>query len=333
VARILITGVLGFAGRKLADLLAGQGHQVFGARLRSDRPAGDVPLSRRVKFVTLDVLKEDRIRHVLEQVRPEMIYHLAAVVPIRVSMDPQPARAMEVNVVGTVNLLEAVRKSGASPRILLPGSSEEYGLIYPHETPVTEEQPLRPSNPYGISGAAQTLLGLQYFRAYGLHVISVRPFNMTGPGQSPDYACPAFARQIARIETGQAEPVVRVGNLSPQRDFNDVRDVMRACAMLTEKARPGEIYNLCSGQARSMREILDSLLAMSRAKIKVQVDPDRVRPVENELVVGDNRKLVAPTGYTPRYSLEQTLADVLDYWRKKVLESSPGTRKARRRLQ
>ena len=320
MSTVLVTGILGFAGRALLDALADTGHRIFGAFFEPEAPAADDPIRQAVELVSLDVCRQEQCIDVLTRIKPDFIYHLAAVVPIHLAFS-NPSHTLEVNVLGTANLLEAVRKSGLSPRILLPGSSEEYGLIYPHEAPVTEEQPLRPSNPYGISKVAATLLGLQYFRNFGLQVIACRPFNMTGPGQAPDYACPAFARQIAMIEAGLCQPVIQVGSLSSKRDFSDVRDVMGACVRLLEKGTPGEIYNMCSGQAVSIREVLDRLLSMSDAKIEVRVDADKLRASENPLIVGDNRKLVAAIGYEPRYSLDQTLRDVLNYWRARIRAS------------
>lgn len=313
MARIFITGVLGFAGRSLALRLLEEGHEVAGGYLDARELRG-LPPEGRIRLVPLDVRATAQVEAALADERPDQIYHMAAIVPIRLSLQ-KPALTMEVNVVGTANLLEAIRKLGISPRIILPGSSEEYGQVLPHETPVTEQQLLRPTNPYGVSKAAQSLLGLMYFRQYGLQVVCARPFNMTGPGQTPDYACPAFARQIARIERGLDEPVVRVGNLSPKRDFSDIRDIMRAFCLLGLRGQAGEVYNTCNGQAYSMDDLLGRLLSMSTAKIEVRVDPARVRPVENEVLLGDNRKLIAVTAYKPQYTIDQTLRDVLDYWR------------------
>ena len=317
MAKIFITGALGFAGRKLAERLLADGHDLFGAYLLPGEIRND-PLERRIGLFQMDVRDETQIVRVLTELKPDILFHLAAIVPIHLSIKA-PAATMEVNVVGTTHLLEAVRKSELDCRILLPGSSEEYGLIHPDEAPVTEDQPLRPTNPYGVSKAAQTLLGLQYFRMYGLKIICARPFNMTGPGQTPDYACPAFARQIAMIEKGLVPPVVRVGNLSPRRDYSDIRDIMRAFVLLAERGRPGEVYNMCSGQAIGVGDMLNRLLALARVKIDVQVDPALARPVENELVLGSNAKLAAATGYQPAYTFDQTLTDVLDYWRSQPL--------------
>jgi GDP-4-dehydro-6-deoxy-D-mannose reductase len=329
LSAVLITGFLGFAGRWLVDCLAGTGLELVGAYFEPQAPALGDPIRQVVRLVSLDICNQDQCVSVLRDVRPDFIYHLAAIVPIHLAFS-NPSHTLEVNVLGTANLLEAVRKTGLSPRILLPGSSEEYGLIHPGEVPVAETQPLRPTNPYGISKVAATLLGIQYFRNYGTQVVACRPFNMTGPGQASDYACPAFARQIAMIELGLAEPVIRVGSLASKRDFSDVRDIMRACAALLEKGTPGEIYNMCSGLGVSIQEVLDRLLAMSAVKIKVEVDPARLRASENPLIVGDNRKLVSAIGYKPGYNLDQTLRDVLDYWRarakadKLALPGQPG---------
>ena len=318
MARILITGALGFAGRTLINLLSSDTDEIYAAYLSSEEPAADDPVRRHCRLIEMDILRPTQVAAAIEDIRPEQLYHLAALVPINVSLSA-PARTMDVNVIGTVNLLEAVRDSSCRPRILMPGSSEEFGLIHPHETPVTEEQPLRPTNPYGVSKATQTLLGMQYARTYGLAVIGGRPFNMTGPGQSTDYACPAFAQQIAMIEAGQTEPLVRVGNLSARRDFSDVRDVMRACILLMKHGRPGQTCNICSGRAYGMREVLDKLLALSSVdNIKVREDPSKYRPADNLLVLGSNRKLVGATGYQPRYGLDQTLADVLSDFRTRM---------------
>lgn len=322
--RVLITGAAGFAGRYLAALLADRGEEIVGGDLHVDRIGADDPLRCRLDLREVDVRSEDRIAPVLEDVRPDVIYHMAAVVPIALALE-SPALPLNTNILGTANLFQAIRKVGIDARIVMGGSSEEYGRILPGEAPVAEDQPLRPSNPYAVSKVAQTLLGVQYFRSYGLKVMVGRAFNLTGPGQPPEYACSAFARQIAQIEADLAEPVVRVGNLTPRRDYNDIRDIVRGYALLAERGEPGEIYNICTGQAYSIQEILDRLVAMARVDIRVEVDPARVRPAENELIIGDNRKLVAATGFRPTYPIERTLGDVLDYWRSQVGVAKEGS--------
>lgn len=317
---ILITGASGLAGRILAEVLSAQGPVIVGGDLNVDALPTDDPLRGQVRMLELDVRQAERLADVLAETRPDTIYHMAAVVPIRIGLET-PAAPLEANVIGTANLLEAVRKVGLNPRIVMAGSSEEYGRIYRDEVPVSEDQPLRPSNPYGVSKVAQTLLGIQYAHTYGMDLVVGRGFNLTGPGQSPDYACPAFARQIAEIESGLAEPVVRVGDLSARRDYNDVRDIARGYALLAEKGVAGEIYNVCTGTAHSMREIVDRLIALSGMAIRVEVDPARVRPAENPLIIGDNSKIVAATGYRPDYSLDQTLTDVLNTWRGRAREA------------
>ena len=317
---ILITGASGLAGRKLAAILSVEGRAIVGGDLNVDALLADDPLRSQVQLLELDVRQAERIAEVLADVRPDTIYHMAAVVPIRIALET-PAAPLETNVIGTANLLEAVRKVGLNPRIVMAGSSEEYGRIYPDEVPVNEDQPLRPSNPCGVSKVAQTLLGIQYAHSYGMDIVVGRGFNLTGPGQSPDYACPSFARQIAEIEAGLAEPVVRVGNLSARRDYNDVRDIANGYVLLAEKGVAGEIYNVCTATAHSMWDILDRLIALSGVEIRIEVDPARVRPVENPLIIGDNRKLVAATGYQPNYTLDQTLTDVWNTWRQRAEEA------------
>jgi GDP-4-dehydro-6-deoxy-D-mannose reductase len=203
-------------------------------------------------------------------------------------------------------------------RLLVIGSNEEYGAPQPDELPQTEESPLRPHSPYAVSKIAQDFLGFQYHLAYGLPVVRVRPFNHTGPGQSPRFVIPAFASQIARIETGLQEPVVKVGNLEAARDFTDVRDIVRAYHLAVTRGRPGEVYNLASGQPQSVRGLLETLLSYSEVQIRVERDPARYRPVDVPVVCGSADKFHRLTGWKAEIPFEQTLRDVLEYWREQV---------------
>jgi GDP-4-dehydro-6-deoxy-D-mannose reductase len=198
------------------------------------------------------------------------------------------------------------------------GSNEEYGAPQPDELPQTEESPLRPNNPYAVSKVAQDFLGLQYYLAYGLPVVRVRPFNHTGPGQSPRFVVPAFASQIARIEAGLQEPVMRVGNLDAARDFSDVRDIVRGYHLAVTKGEPGEVYNLASGRPQSVRGLLETLLGYSQVKIRVEIDPERYRPVDVPVAYGSAEKFRQRTGWMPQIPFEQTLRDTLEYWRGQV---------------
>lgn len=310
----MITGATGLAGRNITTILSKRGDDIVGGDIQVNRVSRDDPLREHIDLRQLDVRDESQIVELLKQTQPDIIYHMAAVVPISIAM-ATPVVPLETNIIGTVNLFQAVRKAALDPCIVMGGSSEEYGVIHPKEIPVDEDQPLRPSNPYAVSKVAQSLLGLQYHRSYGLRVVIGRAFNLTGPGQIPAYACSAFAKQIAEIEAGTSEPVVRVGNLLPKRDYNDIRDVARAYVLLGQSAQSGEIYNICTGHPYSMQEILDKLTKLAGVEIRVEVDPDRVRAAENPLIIGDNSKLVSATGYKPTYTIDQTLQDVLEYWR------------------
>jgi GDP-4-dehydro-6-deoxy-D-mannose reductase len=253
----------------------------------------------------------------VEEFEPDVIFHLAAqsFVP---SSFADPWDTLENNIRSQLNILEAVRWLGRAARVLVIGSNEEYGSPRPEELPLTEESPLRPSSPYAVSKVAQDFLGLQYHLAYGVDVVRLRPFNHTGPGQSPRFVVPAFASQVARIEAGLQEPVMRVGNLDVARDFTDVRDIVRAYYLAATRAEPGEVYNLASGRPQSVRGLLETLLSLSTAEIRVEVDPDRYRPADTPVAYGSAERFHRQTGWEPEIPFEQTLRDVLEYWREQV---------------
>lgn len=229
-----------------------------------------------------------------------------------------PWDTLENNIRVQLNLLEAVRRSERQVRVLVVGSNEEYGAPQPGELPQTEQSPLRPSNPYAVSKVAQDFLGLQYFLAHGMPVIRVRPFNHTGPGQTSRFVVPAFASQIARIEGSLQEPLLKVGNLDVARDFTDVRDIVRAYYLAVTRGEPGEVYNLASGQPRSVGGLLETLLRRSKMEIRVEQDPDLCRPVDVPVACGSADKFCRLTGWKPEIPFEQTLLDVLEYWRKQT---------------
>jgi GDP-4-dehydro-6-deoxy-D-mannose reductase len=216
--------------------------------------------------------------------------------------------------------MEGVRSLGLSSRIQVAGSSEEYGLVDPDELPITESQPLRPLSPYAVSKVSQDMLAYQYHQSYGLDVVRTRGFNHTGPRRGSVFVCSNFAFQIASIELGRQEPVLRVGNLEARRDFTDVRDMVRAYALALEKGKPGEVYNICSGRSVSIQHVLDLLLERTTAKIAVETDPQRLRPSDVPVLEGSAERFHADTGWQPRIPFEQTLADLLDYWRARLAE-------------
>jgi len=314
--RALITGAGGFVGAHLcAYLLAHTDWELLGTvypqPVEAQRP------EPRLRLQYVDLRDQEGVRALVGEVQPDYIFHLAAQSFVPTSF-ADPWDTLQNNIRSELNLLEAVRQSEREARVLVIGSNEEYGAPRPDELPQTEQSPLRPNNPYAVSKVAQDFLGLQYYLAYGLPVVRVRPFNHTGPGQSPRFVVPAFASQIARIEAGQQEPVMKVGNLAAARDFSDVRDIVRAYHLAATQGEPGEVYNLASGQARSIQGLLETLLSYSQVEIHVERDPARYRPVDVLQVYGSALKFHRLTGWEPEIPFEQTLRDTLEYWRGQV---------------
>jgi GDP-4-dehydro-6-deoxy-D-mannose reductase len=307
----LVTGATGFAGGHLLDRLVAQGDHVhaWGHRSLPRRSSeGAEAGSEAVTWTAVDLLDRPAVRTALEAARPSVLYHFAGFADVQHAWSV-PARALRVNVIGTHNLLEAARELGFTTRVLVTGSAQIYR---PRLDAITEEDPVGPANPYGVSKLAQEMTAA----ASALPALLVRPFNHAGPRQSPSYATSAFARQIADIEAGRQDPVLQVGNLEARRDITDVRDTVRAYQALAEQGRPCRPYNVCSGRAYSMRELLDILLSHARVHVRVEVDPARLRPSDNPVILGSHARLTADTGWTPIIPIEQTLADLLEYWRR-----------------
>lgn len=314
--RALITGAGGFAGGHLCTyLLVHTDWEVVGTVY--PQPPESSPAEPRLRLRFADLRDPRDVEALLGRVQPDYVFHLAAQSFVPASFQ-DPWTTLENNIRAELNLLEAVRRSGREVRVLVVGSNEEYGAPTPEELPQTEDSPLRPNNPYAVSKVTQDFLGLQYYLAYGVPVVRVRPYNHTGPGQSPRFVVPAFAEQIARIEAGLQEPVLKVGNLDSARDFTDVRDIVRAYHLAATKGEAGEVYNLASGRPLSVRGLLEVLLSYSRAEIRVERDPSRYRPVDVPVVYGSAEKFRCRTGWEPDIPFEQTLRDVLDYWRQEV---------------
>ena len=265
----------------------------------------------------LNILEQDSITKLLKEVQPDFIYHLAAQSSVGLSWK-NPQMTIDVNIKGSVNVLEALREIQKKPRVLLIGSGEEYGAISPEELPVSESSVPRPGNIYAATKACQNMFGKIYAQAYGLEIMMVRAFNHIGPNQAPLFVVADFCRQTAEIEAGKREAVLRVGNLAAERDFTDVRDVVRAYALLMEKGQPGETYNVGSGHAVSIDAILKMILSMSEMKIRTETDPSKFRPVDVPTIEADIGKLCETTGWKPQISLEQTIKETLDYWRRRV---------------
>ena len=294
--RALVTGGSGFVGQWLQDHLRHRGDDVV---------APDV-----------DITDPLALGQAVAAFAPEAVYHLAALTNVGESW-AEPRRTFEVNAEGTLNLLEAARSLPTAPTVLLVCSAEVYGQVGPADLPLREDSPLRPVSPYAASKVAAEFLGLQAFLAHGLPVIRVRAFNHIGPGQAPTFVVSSLARQIAELSI-RGGGAVKVGNLSPQRDFTDVRDVVRAYRLLVEGGVPGQVYNVCSGEAVAIEEIARYRLERAGGDLRLEVDPERVRPVEVPVLKGDPQRLVAVTGWRSEHSLHQTLDDVLAGWRQEL---------------
>jgi GDP-4-dehydro-6-deoxy-D-mannose reductase len=266
----------------------------------------------------MDVTDAYGVLSTIGSLRPTHIFHLAAQSFVPTSRKA-PQETFTVNAIGTINILEAAKVLELDTKIHIAGTSEEYGYVKPEELPVTEKNPLRPLNPYAVSKVAADLAGQQYHRSYGLQVVITRAFNHTGPRRGDAFAESNFSKQIAQIEKGLQEPVIKVGNLESARDFSDVRDVVRAYWLALKKGEPGKVYNISSGRAIRLGDLLDRLLAQSRVKnIRIEQDPQRLRPSDVPHLPGDSSKFREATGWLPQIALDRTLKDLLDYWRGEV---------------
>jgi GDP-4-dehydro-6-deoxy-D-mannose reductase len=318
--RVLITGITGLVGSHLADFLLTQpdvdviGFKRWRADDRTMRHLRD-----RITLLEGDVEDAFSVAAAVERAQPDRIFHLAAQSYPSESW-AAPVTTLQANVIGTVNVLEAARRSCPEAQVHIAGSAAAYGLIRPDEVPIGEDRPLRPLSPYGVSKATQEMLGYQYAQSYGLRVYLTRSFIHIGARQDSRTSAQTFARQIAEAEAGQRDPVVFVGNLDPRRDYLDVEDAVRGLWALLERGTPGEVYNLCSGNAPQVRELLDTYMELARVPVEVRVDPVRLRPADEPILVGDNAKLRRDTGWQPQVPLRESLRRILDYWRERVAD-------------
>jgi len=314
----LITGITGFAGSHLAELLLREGHDVFGIVRWRSRSEHLEHLNGHLHLIEADLLDLKSLQDVMINLRPDYIFHLAAQSFVPASWTA-PAVTLETNAVGSCNLFEAVRTAQIDPLIQIACSSEEYGLVHENELPIKETNPLRPLSPYAVSKVAMDYLGYQYFKSYGLKIVRTRGFNHEGPRRGEVFVTSTFAKQIALIEKGKQKPVILVGDLSTKRDFTDVRDMVRGYYLAAQKGEPGEVYNIASGKAWVIKDVLDYLLSLSKVKnIKVKRDPKRLRPSDVPILLGDSSKFRQATGWQPQIPFKKTLRDTLNYWRRRV---------------
>ncbi|GAB6094285.1 GDP-mannose 4,6-dehydratase [Desulfatiferula olefinivorans] len=316
---ILITGITGMAGSHMAEYLLNRGdcrvHGTLRWRSSHENIAG---IEDRIMLHSCELRDPHAVNRLLQTVRPDVIFHFAAQSSVQQSWN-SPQDTIVNNITPELNLFESIRFLELyDTTLLVPGSSEEYGLVYESELPVSELNPLRPMSPYAVSKVTQSALGFQYFQNYGLKIIRTRSFNHTGPKRSDMFVTSSFAKQIAEIELGLKPPVIKVGNLSARRDFSDIRDIVRAYDLAVRHGVPGEIYNIGSGISYGIHEILDMYLSMSNTDIGIEEDPERLRPSDVPELRCDYGKFHAATGWRPTIPIERTLRDLLDDWRKKL---------------
>ncbi len=308
--KAMIIGGAGFVGAYLADCL----REEFGFEVSVTKMPKETFTREGIQTYDLNILYQKDICALFQKVRPDYIFHLAAQSSVALSWE-NPELTIDVNIKGSMNVMEALRSLDYNPRVLLIGSGEEYGYVRDCEIPITEENAVRPGNLYAATKVCQNLMGAIYARAYHLDIMMVRAFNHIGPNQAAIFVASDFCRQVAEIEKGISEPYLTVGNLSAKRDFTDVRDVVRAYAMLIRTGKPGETYNIGSGNAIAIEELLKMILKQSDSRIKVIIDSKKLRPVDVPIIEADVSKVKKETGWKPNIPLEQTICEMLEYWR------------------
>jgi GDP-4-dehydro-6-deoxy-D-mannose reductase len=312
-----ITGIEGFAGSHLAELLLKEGYRVCGTVLDLKKIDNIKHLLKRVKILECNILNYYKLRSAVKRFKPDVIFHLAGIASIPESFRV-PGTTYKINFWGTYNLLESIRKYSPDTRVLIVGSAHEYGRLKEKELPVKESHPLKPETPYGASKAAAEMLSLQYYYSFGIKIFLVRSFNHIGPRQNPAFVLSSFAKQIAEIMKGNVPAVLKTGNLNVYRDFTDVRDVVNAYLLVVEKGKCGEIYNVCSGKAVKLGYILKKMLTIAGCRARVVTEKMRMRKSEMFKFYGDNTKLKNATGWKQHYKLEETITDLLDWWQQEL---------------
>ncbi len=312
MAVYLITGANGFCGRHLADELRDGDNIVHG--ISRSIPDDLILKHPNIKYEQCNLIDHASVFNMLRKIKPDCIFHLAAESSVASSWK-SPINIMNNNVISQVNILEAVRELELSTRIIVACSSEEYGSIRESDLPVNENCCFNPLSTYAVSKVSQDMLAYQYHKSYNMDIVRVRSFNLTGPGQSSIYALSSFAKQIADIEKNLIKNTILVGNLNVKRDYTDVRDAMKAYYKIASRAKPGSVYNLCSGKAYSLKNLLDILISLSTVDIKIEIDDSRLRPSDLPIMLGDNTRIQTEIGWEPEINIQGTLKDLLDYWR------------------
>jgi GDP-4-dehydro-6-deoxy-D-mannose reductase len=319
MARSLVTGIAGFAGSHLADLLTSRGDEVQGID-REGAGTGTIQHlieRKRIRIHPLDIRDRAGLTDLIRREQFDRIYHLAGLTFVPESFTA-PEETLAVNLGGTLALFEATRAAAPGARILYVSSAAAYGDLDDPAHPVVESTPFRPNNPYGFTKAAGDLMAYQYARQNTLHIVRARPFNHTGPRQAPVFVCSEFAKAVAEMEAGRRPPELSVGNLEIGRDFSDVRDIVRGYALLLERGSAGSSFNLASGRAVKVGEILEMLLTMSSIEVRVTEDPRKVRQGEVPSIVGSAEKAAREADWRPEIPFDQTLRDLLAWWRNRI---------------
>ena len=311
--KAMIIGAAGFVGPYLAEHL----QQEYGMKVAATKLPHEELHIEGADTYNLDILNKEEIVSLLFRVRPDYIFHLAAQSSVGLSWK-NPGLTVDINIKGSINVMDAIRELYYKPKVLLIGSGEEYGHIKEGETPINEDNMIRPGNIYAATKVCQNMIGSIYAKAYDMDLMMVRAFNHIGPTQAPMFVVADFCKQVAEIEKGLRPPVMYVGNLSARRDFTDVRDVVKAYALLVQKGEAGETYNVGSGHAVSIQEILDMIISLSDKEIKVEIDPNKLRPVDVPIIEADTDKLKRTTGWEQTITLKQTIEETLNYWRERI---------------
>ncbi len=311
--RMLVTGITGFIGSHLAEFLLDKGTEIHGTYMNESEMINVKSIKDEINLIKLDIRKDQKVKQVIKDIEPDVIFHLAAQSFPTVSWE-KPKETLETNILGTCYIFEALKTLDLDSKIVVACSSAEYGFVSEDEVPVKEDHPLLPLHPYGVSKVAQDLLAYQYFQNFGMKSYRVRIFNTTGPRKTND-VCSDFTKQIVSIEKGLTENTMYIGNLESKRDISDVADVVRAFWLVSEKGKTGEVYNICSSKAYKIEHLLHMMLKLSTAGIKVITDPNKIRPSDEPIIMGDNSKIKEDCGWEPQIPIEETLRKMLDYWR------------------